>query len=329
MLRLPRCKCAIVCFSHCLLAVILVASLALALSPLTYSQETTAAVQGYVKDSTGAVIAGAAVEIAGPALGSKKTETDSTGFYRFSSLPPRVYTLTVNAKGFRAVKRQDVSLDVGRLPNIDFSLEIGSVSETIEVHGEAPVVDVTQSKVAVTVTREDLSSLPISRSFQSVIPFAPGARQEPLQSARGNRTNPTLATLSTGSRLDGTPEYYVPAKDGRKVIEPGYEISGPAFNDRLWFYSSYIPSIDTTNRTTTFTAANPGPRRLSNTFLQHNAYNRLDFRALNALRLFAGWNYAYSRTQGQLGAPDSAYGQVNTGSSTVSHTFRSDHLTVK
>src|SRR5258706_1164808 len=120
MLRLPRCKCAIVCFSHCLLAVILVASLALALSPLTYSQETTAAVQGYVKDSTGAVIAGAAVEIAGPALGSKKTETDSTGFYRFSSLPPGVYTLTVNAKGFRAVKRQDVSLDVGRLPNIGF-----------------------------------------------------------------------------------------------------------------------------------------------------------------------------------------------------------------
>ncbi len=408
MLRLPRCKCAIVCFSHCLLAVILVASLALALSPLTYSQETTAAVQGYVKDSTGAVIAGAAVEIAGPALGSKKTETDSTGFYRFSSLPPGVYTLTVNAKGFRAVKRQDVSLDVGRLPNIDFPLEIGSASETIEVRGESPTVDVTQSKVAVTVTREDLSSIPIGRSFQSVIPFAPGARQEPLQSARGNRTNgfqidgasdgenaylidginttnlnvggvgknfqpdfiqdvqiksssfeaeyggaiggvvnavpkrgtqdyhgelkvyyqtsaldandpcasgftnavddalhrtcglrlnPALASLSTGTRLDGTPEYYIPKKDDRKIIEPGYEIGGPIFKDRLWFYSSYIP-------------------------------DRLDFRATNALRLFADWNYAYSRTQGQLGMSDSAYGQVNTGSTTDPGTFRSDNGTV-
>ena len=436
MLGLPRCKSALVCFSHWF-STVLVASLALASSPVAYPQETTAAVQGYVKDSTGAVITGAAVEISGPALGSKKTETDSTGFYRFSSLPPGVYTLTVSAKGFRALKRQDVSLDVGRLPNIDVSLEIGSMSETIEVSGEAPAVDVTQSKVAVTVTRDELSSIPIGRSFQSVIPFAPGARQEPLQSARGNRTNgfqidgasdgenvylidginttnvnvggvgknfqpdfiqevqiksssfeaeyggalggvvnavpkrgtqdwhgelkvyyqssaldasdpcasgftsaiggslvcgqrinPALASLSTGSRLDGTPEYYVPAKDGRKVIEPGYEIGGPAFNDRLWFYSSYIPSIDTTNRTTTFTAANPGPRRLSNTFLQHNAYNRLDFRALNALRLFAGWNYAYSRTQGQLGAPDSAYGQVNTGSSTDPNTFRSDNGTV-
>ncbi len=201
MLGLPRCKSALVCFSHWF-STVLVASLALASSPVAYPQETTAAVQGYVKDSTGAVITGAAVEISGPALGSKKTETDSTGFYRFSSLPPGVYTLTVSAKGFRALKRQDVSLDVGRLPNIDVSLEIGSMSETIEVSGEAPAVDVTQSKVAVTVTRDELSSIPIGRSFQSVIPFAPGARQEPLQSARGNRTN--------GFQIDG-------ASDGENV----------------------------------------------------------------------------------------------------------------
>src|SRR5258707_5114098 len=129
-------------------------------------------------------------------------ETDATGFYRFTSLPPGVYTLTVNAKGFRALKRQDVSLDVGRLPNIDVQLEIGSATETIEVVGEAPAVDVTQSKVAVTVTRDDLSSIPIGRSFQSVIQFAPGARQEPLQSARGNRTN--------GFQIDG-------ASDGENV----------------------------------------------------------------------------------------------------------------
>jgi len=44
-------------------------------------------IQGYVKDQTGAVVVGASVEIWGPALGTKKTETDTTGFYRFSSLP--------------------------------------------------------------------------------------------------------------------------------------------------------------------------------------------------------------------------------------------------
>jgi outer membrane receptor protein involved in Fe transport len=411
--------------------------LGLALLPASSAQETTAGIQGYVKDQTGAVVVGASVEIWGPALGTKKTETDTTGFYRFSSLPPGTYRLTVGASGFRVVKREGIALDVGRLPNIDIQLEIGATAEVIEVLGQSPAVDVTQSKVAVTVTRDDLSSIPIGRSFQSVIPFAPGARQEPLQSARNNRTNgfqidgasdgentylidgvnttnvnvggvgknfqpdfiesvqiksssyeaefggalggvvnavpkrgtqdwhgelkvyyqssgldandacasgftsaiggslvcglrlnPGLASLSTGSRLDGTPEYYVPKKDDRKIIEPGYEIAGPALKDRLWFYSSYIPLIDTTNRTTTFVRANPGPRRLTNTFLQHNAYNRLDLRAVNALRLFADWNYAYSRTQGQLGTPNSAYGQVNTGATTDPGTFRSDNGTV-
>src|SRR5207302_8152275 len=48
-----------------------------------FSQETTAGVQGYVKDPTGAVVAGATVEVSGPTLlGSRKTETDTTGFYR-------------------------------------------------------------------------------------------------------------------------------------------------------------------------------------------------------------------------------------------------------
>ena len=428
-----------VCF-RCCLALVLICSLTLAMQPGAFAQETTAGVQGYVKDPTGAVVAGATVQITGTALiGTNKTDTDSSGFYRFSGLPPGNYTLTFSAKGFRVVKRDGIALEAGRLPNVDVQLELGVASEIIEVHGESPAVDVTQSKVAVTVTQEDLASIPKGRSFQSVIPFAPGARQEPLQSARGARTNgfqidgasdgenaylidginttdlnvggvgknfqqdftqevqiksssfeaefggaiggvvnvvpkrgssnwhgelkvyyqssalnandpcasgftsaatagiglvcgqrinPTLAGLSTGTRLDGTPEYYIPKKDARRIIEPGYEIGGPVFTERLWLFSSYIPLIDTTNRSTNFIGPNPGPRRLTNTFLQHNMYNRLDFRAFNSLRLFAGWNYAYSRTQGQLGSPDSAIGQLNTGASTDPNTFRSDNGTV-
>jgi outer membrane receptor protein involved in Fe transport len=406
--------------------------------PAAFAQETNAGVQGYVKDQSGAAVAGVVVEVSSKSMmGTRKTETDTSGFYRISGLPPSVYAITFTAKGFRVVKREGISLEVGRLPNVDVQLEIGVASELIEVRGETPTVDVTQSKVAVTINRDDLSGIPMGRSFQSVIPFAPGARQEPLQSARGNRTsgfqidgasdgenvylidginttdlnvggvgknfqsdfiqevqvksssfeaefggalggvvnavpkrgsqawhgelktyyqtsaldandpcasgftaasggstvcglrlNPTLASLSTGKRQDGTPEYYIPKKDARKIIEPGYEIGGPVFRDRLWLFSSYIPQIDTTDRTTNFTGPNSGVRRLSRTFLQHNMFNRLDFRAFDSLRVFGDWNYAYSRTQGQLGSPDSAYGQLNTGASTDPSTFRSDNGTV-
>src|ERR1700687_1859262 len=191
-----------VCF-RCFLALVLICSLALAMQPAALAQETNAGVQGYVKDQTGAAVAGVVVEVSSKSMmGVRRTETDTAGFYRISGLPPSVYTITFTAKGFRVVRREGVSLEVGRLPNVDVQLEIGVASELIEVRGEAPTVDVTQSKVAVTINRDDLSGIPMGRSFQSVIPFAPGARQEPLQSARGSRTN--------GFQIDG-------ASDGDNV----------------------------------------------------------------------------------------------------------------
>jgi hypothetical protein len=85
-----------------------------------------------------------------------------------------------------------------------------------------------------------------------------------------------------------------------------------------------IPTIDTIRRLTTFTGANPGPRSLTSSYIQHNAYTRLDYKVLDQLRLFAGWAYAYSRTTGQLGQPDSAAGQRNAGATTDPNTFRAD-----
>ena len=422
------------------LAVLLLCALAFTMLPAASAQETSAGVQGHVKDQTGAVIGGADVEISGPSLiGTQKTVTDSTGFYRFSGLPSGTYTITFSAKGFRVVKHGNLALEVGRLPNIDVQLDIGASTEVIEVSAQALLVDVTQSKVAVTISRDQLDEMPKGRSFQSVIAFAPGARQEPLQGGRGNRTNgfqidgasdgenvylidginttdvnvggvgknfqtdfiqevqvksssyeaeyggalggvvnavgkrgsnqwhgefktyfqlsgldasdpcasgftnnvnnalhrscgqridPTLGSLDTGTRLDGTPEYYRPRKDDRSIIEPGYEVGGPLFRDRLFLFSSYVPTVDTTNRTTTFIAANPGARRLSQSYVQHNMYNRLDFRAFNSLRLFGSWNYAYSRLQGQLGSEDSAFGQPNPGATSDPNKFRPDNGTV-
>jgi Carboxypeptidase regulatory-like domain len=395
------------------------------LVPAAMAQETTAGIQGVVKDSTGAVVAGATVELSGSALmGTKKVKTDATGAYRFASLPPGDYTLTVTAEKFRAYKQTGIDLSAGRLPTIDVQLEVGTVGEVIEVTGAAPVVDVTQSKVAVTVEKEVLDNMPTGRSFQSVIPFAAGARQEPLQSTTGNRmggfqidgasdsenvylidgmnttniqdggvgknfqtdflqevqiksssfeaefggalggvinavpkhgsndwhgqvltyfqtnklnANDACASGMTsngfstvcGLRLDanGNPEYYVPKKDARTILEPGFEVGGPIFKDKLWLFTSYIPTIDTTRRTTTFVAPF-GARTLNHTFIQHNAYTRLDYQPFNALRLFAGWNYAYSRNSGALGNPDSAFGQTNAGASSNPANIRGDTGTV-
>jgi outer membrane receptor protein involved in Fe transport len=392
--------------------------MALFILPSAMAQETTAGFQGVVKDPSGALIPGASLEIYGPALiGTRKVNSDVAGNYRFAALPPGEYTLTVNAPGFRAYKQTGIVLAVGRLPNIDVQLTVGAVSETVVVSGAAPQVDTTQSKVAVTVSSFILDLIPKGRSFQSMIPFAAGARSEPLQSGyqidgasdgenvflidgvnttniqnggvgknfqmdfiqeiqiksssfeaefggalggvinavpkqgsnewrgslfsyiqsnglnanngdRGLRIDPTLTQLNQTTRLDGTPQYYYANRDQSYTMEPGYEIGGPLLKDKVWLFSSYIPQLVSTRRTTNFTGNNPGPRTLSSSSIQHNAYTRLDYGVYSRLRLFAGWNYAYARSQGTLGGQDSPYGQRNTGASTDPNTFRSDAGTI-
>src|SRR5690242_19639968 len=145
--------------------------LLLLLAPLALGQETTGGIQGTVKDVSGAVVSNATVEISGPNLiGSQKAVTDSTGLYKFSALPSGSYNMTVSASGFRTFKHTGIDIQAGRLPILDVQLQVGTVAETVEVSGAAPLVDVTQSKVAITVEHQQLDNLPKGRSFQSVIP---------------------------------------------------------------------------------------------------------------------------------------------------------------
>src|ERR1043166_2917208 len=72
-----------------------------------FAQETTAGLQGTVKDPSGAVLANAIVTVTGNTLvGDKTTKTDSAGYYRFANLPPGAYTVTVKAEGFSTYKKE-------------------------------------------------------------------------------------------------------------------------------------------------------------------------------------------------------------------------------
>jgi len=149
------------------------------------AQETTGGLQGTVKDPSGASVPSALVEVkAADLVGSKQVTTDTSGYYRFANLPPGNYTMTVTAKGFATVKRE-VLLEVGHLPTVDFNLEVGSSATVVEVSSEAPLIDVTTNVITTNITQDVIDNIPHGRSFQSVIQFAPAARNEPLM---GNNT---------------------------------------------------------------------------------------------------------------------------------------------
>src|SRR5271154_5824846 len=179
------------------------AALALFLSgALLTAQETTGGLTGTVKDTTGAVVSGAQVVATAPSLtGSKEFKTDASGTYRFVNLPPDTYTVTVTAKGFATVKREGVTIEVGHLPTLDIPLQVGAADTVVEVSGEAPLIDTTTNTTQSNITEDVINDVPHGRSFQSVIQFAPSARNEPL--AGSNRLSNGTGGSSPGNGSNG------------------------------------------------------------------------------------------------------------------------------
>jgi hypothetical protein len=166
-----------------------------------WAQETTGGLQGTVKDPSGAVVPNAKVVVTASSLvGAKELETDGSGYYRFANLPPGDYTITVTAAGFATTKRT-LALEVGRLPSVDFALEVGTSSTVVEVTGQAPQIDVTSNVTTTNVTEDVINSIPHGTNYQSVIQFAPSARNEPLM---GNNSSGGYVGNGTGGSSPGS-----------------------------------------------------------------------------------------------------------------------------
>ncbi|HEX8763507.1 MAG TPA: carboxypeptidase-like regulatory domain-containing protein, partial [Candidatus Acidoferrum sp.] len=89
-------------------------------------------------DKSGAVIAGAMVTLTNAGLGlTREATTSSTGEYEFLALPPGTYALTVEKSGFRKFEQKGLQLLVNTPTTINPALEVGVVSQTVEVSAQA------------------------------------------------------------------------------------------------------------------------------------------------------------------------------------------------
>jgi Carboxypeptidase regulatory-like domain len=203
------------------------------LTSTLYSQETTGALQGTVKDSSGALVAHALVSVESPTLvGGKKTETDSKGYYRFANLPPGPYVVSVTAKGFASVKQEGLTIEVGHLPTVDLTLSVGSEATVVEVNAASPLIDVTSETTQTNITEDVIKDVPHGRSFQSVIQFAPSARNEPLM---GNTTTNGSGSVSPGNGSNGNSFGY--SVGGGADSENSYLVEGQETANLVGGYS--------------------------------------------------------------------------------------------
>lgn len=124
---------------------------------------TSAALSGTVKDTTGAVIAGARVQVKSPSTGLEREDTSNElGGFIFNLLPPGEYEVKVEAEGFSSQLRH-IQLSLGKASSLDFEMLAGGGQEVVEVTGATPVLEASKTEISTTIDRQRIENLPINR----------------------------------------------------------------------------------------------------------------------------------------------------------------------
>src|SRR6185369_382396 len=110
------------------------------------AQTTVSTIEGTIKDAQGSVVSGANVKVKSTALGIERDATsDANGFYRVTALPAGNYSLTITHAGFTTRTFDDIELTVNRTLTLDIPLEVGAVSEQVDVVEFAQLLNPTSS----------------------------------------------------------------------------------------------------------------------------------------------------------------------------------------
>jgi len=145
------------------------------------AQETTATISGTVADSTGAVLPGAKLVLLNEDTGVSRTvTTDAAGRYTAPSLSLGNYRVTASLEGFQTAVHTGIVLTVARHAVVDLQLAVGTVAESVEVTGEAPLVQTTNSTMEYLVTDTTVRDMPLNgRDMTELVLLSPGVTFAP------------------------------------------------------------------------------------------------------------------------------------------------------
>ena len=187
-------------------------------SQLSWGQGSMGTISGAVRDASGAVIPRVAVTLTNLDTGITRTvTTNAQGRYNAPTLPLGNYQVRAEVAGFQAGVRTGIVLTVGQEAVVDFALRVGEVTQTVEVTGEAPLVETTSGAVSGLVGEQQMRDLPLNgRSFDQLIALQSGTI--------------LLTTSGSGSfNHGGGKQYSIHGARGRsnKFYQDGIEVSGP------------------------------------------------------------------------------------------------------
>jgi hypothetical protein len=176
----------------------------------TWGQQTgQGQIVGRVTDSSGAVVTGAAVTITEVATGfSRSTTTGESGQFVFPSLRPTQYEIAAEAAGFRAFRQTGVQLDASQSLTLNIELQVGAVTETVDVVGNAIQVNTTTSELSEVVDQSRIIELPLNGRDAAKLATLVNGTVLRAVSAESAKAIPGALELSANGTPDGLQTSY-------------------------------------------------------------------------------------------------------------------------
>ena len=195
--------------------------------------QSTATVQGTVTDQKGSVVPGAKITARNQATGIERTsQTDSDGNYQIAALPVGLYSIEVEAQGFKRELVSNFRVEVGRTIVRDFSLEVGTIEQNVNISAETPVIETATTSVGTVINQRTVQEIPLNgRHFVDLGLLIPGSVTPPQN---GFLTAPLRGQGSFGLNTAGGREDTV-----------NFMINGVNLNDMVQNQITFQPSINT------------------------------------------------------------------------------------
>jgi hypothetical protein len=216
-------------------SLVLSTSLLLAVPRASLAQ-TFGQVTGMVTDSTGGVLVGATVTVTNTQTGAIVTQqANSAGLYVFPNLLPGVFNVKVELDGFRSASRNNVELQIQQTVRVDFKLEVGSLSETVEAVGTAPLLNTTDATIGTVIDERQVVELPLNgRNFIRLVVLSPN-----VTSDYGGASGGGASGRQGGDRA--TQSFSVA---GQRREYNQYTLDGVVNQDVNFNTYAFLPSID-------------------------------------------------------------------------------------
>src|SRR5215467_2836119 len=174
----------------------------LVFAPFAGAQAITGTIEGRVTDVSAAVLPGVDVTITNESTGQVRSSvTNETGLYNVPLLPPGTYSVQASLPGFRSELRRGLLLEVDRTARVEIQLQVGEVSEKIEVMADAPLVQADNSSLGQVIDTQRVAELPLNgRQFLQLASLTPGVQP--------NSQGSNLSTQSGSVNVNGAREVF-------------------------------------------------------------------------------------------------------------------------